>query len=503
MLKQADTDWTMEEAAHLLNRAGFGGSPEEIGRWHEMGRHAAVEKLLSGAEPAPGPRMPEWATPEQALAERMERREAMKAFEQENKEMPSAGREEARREAMKKFQQESRRRTAEAQGWWFRGMMNSAAPLREKMTLFWHDHFATSIQKVREPYLMLAQNQLFREHALGNFKTLTAAVAKDPAMLIYLDLRDSRKDRPNENFARELLELFTLGEGNYSETDIREAARAFTGYRPDPRSMKVVHNRKQWDDGNKTIFGATGPFDGGDVIDLAFQQPAAAPFISRKLWEFFVAENPPDSTVEALANSLRASGYETAPALRKVFLSREFYSPEVMRTQIKCPVQFLIGMLKQLEINDPPAGFPIAAQQQLGQVLFLPPNVAGWDWGKAWINTNTLLARYNLAGVLTKGADDKGRGMERMADRDLPGARRMARQWPGPDYEKIAPPALRREPEQLVDTLIFRFFQGPVPGKARESFMEYANAKREGSFTDKEVAELCHLMLSTPYYQLC
>ena len=322
-------------------------------------------------------------------------------------------------------------------------------------------------------------------------------------MLIYLDLRDSRKDRPNENFARELLELFTMGEGNYSETDIREAARAFTGYRPDPRSMKIVHNRRQWDDGNKTIFGATGAFDGDDVIDLVFQQPAAAPFISRKLWEFFVAENPPDSTVEALAGSLRASTYETAPVLREIFLSRGFYSPEIMRTQIKSPVQFLIGMLRQLEINEPPPGFPIAAQQQLGQVLFMPPNVAGWDWGKAWINTNTLLARYNLAGVLTKGADDKGRGMERMADRDLPGARRMARQWPGPDYEKIAPPALRGEPEKLVDALIFRFFQGPVPGKARESFMEYANAKREDTFTDKEVAELCHLMLSTPYYQLC
>jgi hypothetical protein len=210
--------------------------------------------------------------------------------------------------------------------------------------------------------------------------------------------------------------------------------------------------------------------------------------------------------VDALAKVLRDAEYETAPLLRAIFLSREFYSEAAIRSQIKCPVQYLVAMLKQLEIADPPAGFALSGQQQLGQVLFMPPNVAGWDWGKAWINTHTLLARYNLAGFLTKGSGDNPRGpnLERTMMQGMqPAARRMARNWQGPDYENIAPRPLRENPDALVDELVFRFFQGPVPAKARESFADYANAKKGVVFTNKEVAELCHLMLSTPYYQLC
>jgi hypothetical protein len=169
-------------------------------------------------------------------------------------------------------------------------------------------------------------------------------------------------------------------------------------------------------------------------------------------------------------------------------------------------VQYLIAMLKQLDITEPPGGFALTAQQQLGQVLFMPPNVAGWDWGQAWINTSTLLSRYNLAGFLTQGAGETMAGMGAGADR-MPGmaraARRAASRWSGPDYETIAPRPLREEPEKLVDELISRFFQGPVPARARESFVAYAIAKKGAVFTNRETAELCHLMLSTPYYQLC
>ena len=507
MLPQADNSWTLQEAAHLLNRAGFGGNPEDIRKLHALGRVRAVESLLSPQEPADASPVPDWAEPERARADMQARAQKRQELRRTLQGLTPEEADRKRRETFQEIQRENRRQSLEAQGWWFRRMLVSKAPLREKMTLFWHDHFATSNQKVREPVLMLNQNQLFRQHAFGSFKDLTAAIVMDPAMMIYLDTQNSRKGKPNENFAREVMELFTMGEGHYSEQDVREAARAFTGYQFQRMQGNVSHNLRQWDNGSKNIFGRRGKFKAQDVIDLIFDQPATARFMARKLWEFFVYENPTEKAVDALAGVLRGADYRISPLLRTIFLSREFYSEAAIRSQIKCPLQFLLAMLKQLEIEEPPTGFPLAGQQQLGQVLFMPPNVAGWDWGKAWINTNTLLARYNLAGFITKGAADNARAnnnMERTMNQAMaPGSRRGTRNWQGPDYEKIAPRPLRENPSALVDELLFRFFQGPVPAKARESFVDYAIAKKGVIFTNKEVAELCHLMLSTPYYQLC
>ncbi|RPJ35943.1 MAG: DUF1800 domain-containing protein [Verrucomicrobiaceae bacterium] len=506
MLPRADDTWTPFEAAHLLNRAGFGGSPDEIKAFHALGRFKAVESLLSPAEAGDAFPLPDWAKEERALADMREAMERRRGMRQELGGLSPEEAENKRREFFQERQRENRRRALEAQGWWFRRMLLTKAPLREKMTLFWHDHFATSVQKVREPVLMIRQNQLFREHAFGSFKSLTHAILMDPAMMLYLDTQNSPKGKPNENFAREVMELFTLGEGNYTEQDIREAARAFTGYQFNRFTGEATHNRRLWDESDKTIFGKTGPFNGADVINLIFEKPAAARFIVGKIWELFVYDNPSPAAIEALAGGFRKADYQMAPLLRDIFLSKEFYTEASIRSQIKSPVQYLIGLLKQLEITQPPAGFAITAQQQLGQVLFMPPNVAGWDWGKAWINTNTLLTRYNLAGFLTKGAEAGGKAM-RMEMMKTPGMAPAPRNagfgWNGPDYEKIAPRPLRENPSELVNALIFRYFQGPLPDKARGSFVEYANAKKGVIFTDKETAELCHLMLSTPYYQLC
>lgn len=506
MLPQAEPIWTLNEAAHLLNRAGFGGSPKEIEAFHTLGRVKAVDSLLAADEPADAFPLPTWANREVAMADMrsriLQRRELQKSLRNETPEKADR----LRREARQQEQKESRQHALEAQGWWFRRMAKTKHPLREKMTLFWHDHFATSVQKVRQPVLMIMQNELFREHAFGSFKDLTQGILLDPAMMLYLDTQNSRKGKPNENFAREVMELFTLGEGNYTEQDIREAARAFTGYSLNRFTGKVSHTKRQWDETPKTIFGKTGPFDGKDVIDMIFEKPESASFIARKIWEFFVYENPSETAVDALAEILRKSEYRTAPLLREIFLSKEFYAEASIRSQIKSPVQYIIQLLKQLEVDNPPTGFPIAAQQQLGQILFMPPNVAGWDWGQAWINTNTLLTRYNLAGFLTKGGQQGGKSMvdEPMKTPGMAkGPKRMGRGWQGPDYESIVPRELRQDPEKLVDSLIFRFFQGPIPTKARGSFIEYAAAKKGVVFTDKETAELCHLILSTPYYQLC
>jgi uncharacterized protein (DUF1800 family) len=504
MIPQADSSWTLFEAAHLLNRAGFGGSPDEIKTFHALGRLKAVDSLLA-ADEENFPR-PSWATPEQAIADMRARIEQRRELVKSTRGLSAEKAEQVRREAFRDIQQESRRHALEGQGWWFRRMMTTRSPLREKMTLFWHDHFATSVQKVKQPVLMIEQNELFHSHAFGSFKELTQAILLDPAMMLYLDTQNSRKGKPNENFAREVMELFTLGEGNYTEQDIREAARAFTGYELNRFNGRVTHNTRQWDETPKTVFGKTGPFNGKDVINLIFEKPEVATFMAGKIWEFFVYEKPSDAAITALGETLRKADYRMTPLLREIFLSKEFYSEASIRSQIKSPVQFIIGLLKQLDVSEPPTGFPIMAQQQLGQVLFMPPNVAGWDWGQAWINTNTLLTRYNLAGFVTKGAEQGSSAMT-MDRAKTPGMamapNRAGRGWAGPDYEKVAPRPLRENPEELVDSLIFRFFQGPLPDKARGSFIEYATAKKGAIFTDKETAELCHLMLSTPYYQLC
>ena len=501
MLPQAENSWTIFEAAHLLNRAGFGGSPTETRSFHALGRVKAVDSLISPAEPLDAFPLPAWSVGDQALAGMRERRRVLRETRKAMSGLPPEQAQTAKREAFKIIQQENRQQALEAQAWWFRRMLKTQAPLREKITLFWHDHFATSIQKVKQPVFMMRQNELFRRSAFGSFKDLTQAILLDPAMMLYLDTQSSKKDMPNENFAREVMELFTLGEGHYTEQDIREAARAFTGYYLNQGEGKVRHNKRQWDPTDKTIFGKTGPFAGKDVINLIFEKKQAARFMAKKLWEFFVEENPSESALDALAESFQKADFQTGPLLREIFLSKEFYSESAIRSQIKSPLQYLIELLKQLEITEPPVGFPITAQMQLGQVLFMPPNVAGWDWGQAWINTNTLLTRYNLAGFLTKGAGEAGQFMSSEKIKG-PGPKRMGSGWDGPDYGKIAPRPLQENPTDLVDSLVFRFFQGPLPDKARKSFIEYATNKEGAIFTDKKTAELCHLMLSTPHYQL-
>lgn len=511
MLPKAKKDWTIEEAAHLVKRAAFGGSPAQIAAIHAMGREAAVDCLLSPDEPDEAFPLPSWADPETA-------REEAREFLADRREMMAGAagtsaeeQEKTKLQFRRQVQRRNRQRTTELGGWWFNRIVRTNAPLREKMVIFWHDHFATSMQKVRQPVLMMRQNELFRQHAFGDFRQLTHGILRDPAMMLYLDTQTSKKGKPNENFAREVMELFTLGEGHYTEQDIREAARAFTGYQLRRGRGEVVHNRRQWDAGQKTVLGKTGDFDGDEVIDLLFEQDAAASYLSSKLWSYFVEDEPPAAVVGELAKTFRANGFRIEPVLREIFLSNAFYDATVIRNQIKSPVQFLVQMCRELEIDDLPSGYALECGRQLGQVLFFPPNVAGWDWGRAWINTNTLLSRYNIAGAVTKGAvdapgTDSGGDEMMMEDGERPMLARVIKgsmkRWQGPDYEKIAPRSLRDDPAKLVDSLIARFFQGDPGSKQRAAFVEYAVAKKGVVFTNHEVAELCHLMMSTPHYQL-
>jgi uncharacterized protein (DUF1800 family) len=504
MLSKARGSWSKQEARHLLNRAGFGGSPGEVENFHRLGRDGAVEFLLEPTENTEAFPVPAWAdseTVKKSLAEFVENR---RSLQEKRKTLSAEAFEKLQREANRKQQMESRKQGLESQSWWMERMLKTHAPLREKMTLFLHDHFATSMQKVRGPFMMIHQNELFREFAFGNYRELTQRMVRDPAMMIYLDVQRSNKQQPNENFAREVMELFTLGEGNYTEEDIKNAARAFTGYQLNRLTGEVTQSMRGWDDGDKTLFGVTGKFNGSDVVKLIFRKPECAHFMARKIWEFFAYEKPEDALVKQLGSVLRDSDFEMKALLKEMFLSQAFYSPREMGNQIKCPVQYLVQMLKELEIEEAPIGWLVNGQVQLGQVLFMPPNVAGWDWGKAWINTNTLLSRYNLAGNLIDGkignsGQERGMMMERMEKRrDRRGVAGASK----PAYAKIAPESSRDDTSALVDSLIGRFFSVPIPAKARESFVQYADAKKGVSFTDQELGELCHLMMSTPYYQL-
>ncbi|MFK7851729.1 MAG: DUF1800 family protein [Akkermansiaceae bacterium] len=501
MLPKATGNWTREEARHLLNRAGFGGSPNEIDEFYALGREKAVESLLVPNEKMDAFPLPAWVSEQQGLSDMQDRVAQRRDFQEMADGKSAEEVAKLRRDALKERQKINRRRAVESQGWWFRRILLTKAPLREKMTLFWHDHFATSIRKVKQPVLMMNQNQLFREQAFGSFYDLTQSIVRDPAMMLYLDIQRSSKTSPNENFSREVMELFTLGEGNYTEKDVKEAARAFTGFQLNRFNGNVVQNAQTWDAGEKIIFGKRGKFNGSDVVKLIFKRDACAKLMANKLWEYFAYESPADSAVEDLARTFREADYQIKPLLREIFLSKEFYGDKSMATQIKSPVQYLVQLLKELEMKGSPTGFPLMGQMQLGQVLFMPPNVAGWDWGKAWINTNTLLTRYNFAGNLLKGSAGENMKMGAMVDRLR---RRTGRGGETrPELRGIASQEERRDVEGLVDSLIKRFFNVPIPSKARASFIEYAEAKKGINFTDRELGELCHLILSTPYYQIC
>ncbi|QEF96236.1 hypothetical protein Mal15_02630 [Stieleria maiorica] len=278
---------------------------------------------------------------------------------------------------------------------WVYRMLFTPAQLLEKTTLFWHGHFATGADKVKDASMMWRQNQLLRRHALGDFHALTQAIAKDPAMLIYLDSASNRKSHPNENFARELMELFCLGEGHYTEADVVELARCFTGW--EIRNNRFRKNRYQHDDGEKSILGKRGVFDGEQAVEIVISKDDVPRFICRKLARYFIADELQwtDDLIDVPARTMRDHGLQIAPVLRQMLSSNLFYSAHARARKIKSPVELVIGMLRGLRgtTNSQRVAQGLRA---IGQGLFYPPNVKGWDGGRAWINSSTVLGRANL-----------------------------------------------------------------------------------------------------------
>jgi uncharacterized protein (DUF1800 family) len=336
-------------------------------------------------------------------------------------------------------------------------MLTTPRPLREKMALFWHTHFATSNSKVNNAPLMLNQIQLFRDNGLGSFEALLQKVTRDPAMLIWLDNRQNRKAAPNENYAREVMELFTVGLGNYTEDDVKAGARAFTGHGLD-RSFEYTFSPRQHDDAEKTFMGQSGAFDADDILAILVRHPATARFLTTKLFRFFVHDNPEPATVERLASTFTSSGFDIRSVLRDLFNGPEFLSAAAFHAQIKQPVDLVIGSLKALDVGEVGPNV-VQALRRMGQDLLSPPDVSGWKGGPAWINSSTLFERFNFASRLSS---------------------------------QLTPP-----PVDSLDAYLSRLVDNDVTPEARQGLQDYV-----GDASEMKVRGLVHLIMSLPAYQL-
>ncbi len=453
-------DWTRDTAAHLLRRAGFGGTPGEIDGLFALGLDGAVSSLVDYDAIST-------SAYEASLA--------------------------ARNYNLLK--------TVGLQQWFMDRMAFSPRPLEEKMTYFWNLHWTSGIAKVKGETLILAQNKTEREHAMGKFDDLVVAMSQDPAMLIWLDNATNKVGRPNENYGRELMELFTLGIGNYSQTDVTEVARALTGWTvtnynraTDFNGATFLDRADYHDNGSKTILGKTGNWNGYDAIDIILNLTDGAGsvsgrFLGGKLWSFFAGTYAPDYVVDELQKTYVASGRAIREVVRAILLHPEFYAAHSVKTWVRSPVEFTVAAIRMLggasDFSTPANSLP-----GMGQPLFNPSDAKGWDWGLAWMNTGSLFARASLANTLASNRGSSGTRFD-------PGALLA-----GSDASTA---------EKVVDLVASRLNVDDASAEVRGAWIDYLNREDDGSLgtwtdtpqsIDKKVRGLVHLMLTSPAFQL-
>jgi uncharacterized protein (DUF1800 family) len=435
----AETPWNLRAAAHLYRRAGFGANREELTAAVEAGAIAAAENLLNAT-----------AEPED--------------YQNEVADLAHASM------ASGNVQQLS--------AWWAYRMLSTPAQLLEKATLLWHGHFATSAQKVEDAELMFDQNNLLRKYALGDFAQLLLEISRDPAMLIYLDSVTNRKAHPNENYAREIMELFCLGEGNYTENDIRELARCFTGW--EVKNRKFRFNRYQHDTKSKSFLGRTGNFGGEEGVQIVVDQDAAPQFIAMKLVLFLVMDEPSPSAelLAPLASELRENQMLIAPTVRRILTSNVFYSSRAKGRKVRSPVELAIGFLRSLEGST--NSYELAEKlQTLGQGLLYPPSVKGWDGGRTWVNSSTLLGRSNLIRGLL---DHEKTRFGRLTLGDY-----LAKQG-------------AESADEIIEWFQTSLFAVEIPAAARDRIrMLFGN----GDNRTEKLKDAVHALCTLPEFQLC
>ena len=408
----------------------------------------------------------------------------------------------------KKIQKHNRQGIRNLNLLWMREMVSSQAQLREKMALFWHGHFAC-----RNLNLFYQQGLLdiIRRHALGNFGTLLKEVSRSAAMLNFLNNQQNRKNHPNENFAREVMELFTLGRGHYTEQDVKEAARAFTGWAANPDGS-FSFRWHQHDFGSKTVLGRTGNFDGGEVLDILLEQKQTARFIARKLWHFFVSETIDAERLEWLSDRFYQSGYDLSSFLSDLFTSDWFYATDHMGVQIKSPMELLVGIQRILPMKLRNQDMLLLLQRLLGQVLFSPPNVAGWPGGRNWIDSSTLLMRMRIPRLIDqsdeldvrpKDDDDQMMGRGQESEEPPEENRRVNGRAAGALIAEIDWSLLLKlleaiPREQLLERLAGILLQTRLKIKP-EVVYTFSDPSSRESFIRTAVIQL----MSSPEYQLC
>ncbi|KAA8477933.1 uncharacterized protein (DUF1800 family) [Arcticibacter tournemirensis] len=456
-----------DQIKHLYSRASFGIRYAELEKLSGISPAKAVRRLLKQAENV---------EPLNEVSERLQR--------PPRAENPSE-------EVIKEYLRKRNEQETAINIAWTKRFAQTEAPLLEKMTLFWHGHFAC---RMNDGYYLQQLNNVHRRNALGNFKTLLTEVAKAPAMLSFLNNQQNRKGRPNENFARELMELFTLGRGNYTENDVKQSARAFTGWQYKGATGDFFFNQKQHDDGSKTFFGKTGNFSGEDIIDMILEKKKTAYFISEKLYKFFVNDIPNPQHVKELSEAFYSSGYEIRPLVEKIFTSAWFYDTKNVGNKIKSPVEFLAGLNRQFNIQYESTKVLLQLQRSMGQAVFYPPNVAGWAGGQNWIDSSSLLTRMKLPSVLLNGgiiesdgkADPEDEAFISAAKRQRLNIEKRVRAQPG--WELF----LKEIPEEITrEDLAYLLIAGDL------------NQEALNRIDTGNIKNMVIQLLSTPEYQLC
>ena len=526
-----DNQFDAYKAAHLLWRAGFGGTWDEAQALAKMGLPAAVDALVNFPKtPVPAPDCAALQEDDKTFNERVKKLAAAES--------------KTAQEARKKAEADN---ITELKFWWLNRMLESErnspyhgtttvvsgphgikvpagpAPLQEKMTLFWHSHFASSFaDKIEHTYPMWQQNEMFRENALDPFPDLLKQVIRNPAMLVWLDNAQSRKEHANENLAREFMELFSMGVGNYTENDVKAAARCLTGYSVDRENWTYQFHAESHDAGVKTYLGQTGTWDGDDMVRIICEQQAPARFMARKFLEFFVYDNPEKELIDETAALYRSQGYDTGKFLGALFQSQLFYSAKATDSIVKSPVVLTIGALKSMRVKMPEKKALTESLRLMGQDLFFPPEVNGWVGGVAWINSNMLLVRYNFANYLLNGVSP---GDFKVYNQKNAGTATTRRQFVegqrSPDVIEWSPRQQLKDSgddkrlfstADIADYYARQFLQRPISKELRAQLQGYieidaAGGSRsmtlEDSNFDERIKGFVHLIMSSPDYQLC
>ena len=477
---------------HLMWRAGFGPSVANLEQLTNTSQKVLFKSIIKASSQLPQP---------------------IEVADNELKNLISDGGEMMKKkdlsqEEKKQFRKQSEQDIKNLNLAWLNEMVNSDAQLREKISLFWHGHFASRNENIFYQQILL---NVIRKNALGNFGDLLHEVSRSAAMINFLNNNQNKKDHPNENFAREVMELFTMGRGNYSENDVKESARAFTGWGADLQG-DFIFRKNQHDDGQKTVLGKTGYFDGNDVLDILLEQKQTAKFICKKMYRFFVNDNEDEQKISWLAERFYNNKYNIAKLVEDIFTSDWFYDQKNIGAIIKSPIELLVGIRRMLPMQIENAESQILIQRVLGQLLFYPPNVAGWPGGTNWIDSSALMFRLRIPQIMYASAeiqmrpkddDDQMMGMHDMNGNDMKvkgfgkikGGQMINAQinWESylQKFEKIAR-------ENLTVSISQTILQTQT-SVDENTLKKYVDASGRDSFIKTTTIQL----MSTPEYQLC